>query len=223
MLRLADAQQRTNNAVAYGQTLEKLLTHYPKKQYWSSYLVRLQRKPGFSNRLLLDVYRLQLATGNLDSTNEVMEAAQLALQAGLPAEGKRIVDKGYASGLLGKGEEAARHKRLQDLANKMNTEVSEGLGDSVKQALASKDGNALVQSGYVYVTMGDAAKGVDLITKGIAAGNLKRPEEAKLRLGMAQLQDPKSRDRATATLRGIQGTDDGTPDIARLWLILGHK
>ena len=47
-----------------------------------------------------------------------MEMAQLALQADLPSEGKQVVDKGFASGALGTGAEAERHKRLRDLVDK---------------------------------------------------------------------------------------------------------
>ena len=47
-----------------------------------------------------------------------MEMAQLALQAGVPAEAKMVVDKGYAAGVLGKGAEAERQKRLKDLVDK---------------------------------------------------------------------------------------------------------
>ena len=38
--------------------------------------------------------------------------AQLALQAGYPVEAKKVLDQGYAAGMLGKGSEAARQKRL---------------------------------------------------------------------------------------------------------------
>jgi lipopolysaccharide biosynthesis regulator YciM len=123
LLRLADAQQRTNNGAGQFATLEKLLTYYPKKEYWSATLARLPRKPGFSDRFSLDLMRLRLATGNLGKTEEYMEMAQLALQAGYATEGKQIVDKGFASGALGTGAEADRHKRLRDLAAKQETEA----------------------------------------------------------------------------------------------------
>ena len=51
--------------------------------------------------------------------------------------------------------------------------------------------------GYAYATMGQADKGVPLIEQGIAKGGLKRPDEAKLRLGMAQMK-------AGAKARGVQ-------------------
>jgi tetratricopeptide (TPR) repeat protein len=215
LLRLADAQQRTNNTAGYLATFEKLLTHYPKKEYWNAYLARVMRKPGFADRLGLDVMRLKLATGNLTGADEYMEMAQLALQAGLPAEGRRIVERGIAAGVLGTGAEAARHQRLLDLAVKQEGEVSAGLEKATADALAAKDGNALVQVGQVLVSMGQAERGAQLIEQGIAKGGLRRPDDAKLRLGQALLATGKNKPKALQTLRGVQGAD-GTADIARL-------
>jgi lipopolysaccharide biosynthesis regulator YciM len=82
LLRLADAQNRQGQTNAYVGTLEKLLLNYPKKDYWSAYLGRLARKTGFSQRYELDLLRLRLASGTLVKTEEYMEMAQLALQAG---------------------------------------------------------------------------------------------------------------------------------------------
>ena len=88
--------------------MEKLVTYYPKKEYWVDLLSRMQRKPNFSDRLSLDAYRLSLATGSMATPADYMEMAQLALQADLPSEGKQVVDKGFASGALGTGAEAER-------------------------------------------------------------------------------------------------------------------
>lgn len=116
LLRLADAQQRLNNLAGYGNTLEKLLLNYPKKDYWSAYLARLPRKAGFSSRYELDVWRLRFASDTLSKPEEYMEMAQLALQAGHPAEGRRVAEQGFKLGVLGTGAEAGRHQRLRDLA-----------------------------------------------------------------------------------------------------------
>jgi hypothetical protein len=220
LLRLADAYQRTNNP-AYNGTLEKLLAHYPKKDYWAAYLARLPRKAGFADRYALDVMRLKLASGTMTRTEDFMEMAQLSLQAGYPAEAKKIVERGYASGALGTGAEADRHKRLRDLALKQDAESSASIAARAADAAAAKDGNALVQAGYVYVTMGEVDKGIVLIEQGIAKGGLKRPDEAKLRLGMAQLQSGKNKAKAQQTLRSVQGSDGGA-DVARLWILLGN-
>ena len=203
-------------------TMEKLLANYPKKEYWNDMLVRIQRKPGFSaDRLALDVYRLQLATGNLTKTNDYMEMAQLALQAGNTAEAKKIVDKGFAANLLGTGAEADRHKRLRDLALKQDAEAKAKWDADIVQANSDKDGNLMVQLGYAQVSAGQADAGLKLIEQGIAKDKLKRPEDAKLHLGIAQLLAGKKA-KAQQTLRSVGGTD-GTADLARLWIIQSNQ
>ena len=142
LLRLADASQRLNNQAQYSSALEKLVLHYPKKDYWNAYLARIQRKPGFADRLGLDVMRLKLANGLVTSANDYMEMAQLALQAGLPFEGKQIVEQGFKSGALGTGPEAERHQRLKALADKQAAEASAALDKETAEATQAKDGTA---------------------------------------------------------------------------------
>ncbi|MCX7169663.1 MAG: hypothetical protein NTY41_05050, partial [Proteobacteria bacterium] len=72
-------------------TLEKLATHYPKKDYWNDLIRQTQRNPEFSERLTLDAYRLQRYAGSLDGTDEVLEMAGLAMQAGFPVEAKQLI------------------------------------------------------------------------------------------------------------------------------------
>ncbi len=221
LLRLADAQQRTSNLAGYGSSLEKLLLNYPKRDYWNAYLSRLPRKAGFAPRFELDVMRLRLGSGTLGKTEEFMEMAQLALQAGLPTEGRRIAEQGFKSGVLGTGAEATRHQRLRDLAVKQETELKTTIAGQATEAAAEKEGDALVKVGYAYVSLGEIEQGIKLIEQGIAKGNLKRPDDAKLRLGMAQLQSPKAKAAAVQSLRSVKGTE-GAADIARLWVILGN-
>jgi hypothetical protein len=222
LLRLADAQQRTNQTQARAATLDKLLAYYPKKEYWSILLGQLPRKSGFSDRFSLDLFRLRLATGNLTKTDDYMEMAQLALQAGYASEGKAVVEKGFASGALGTGAEGERHKRLRDLAVKAEGESKAAIEKDAQEAAAMKDGNALVHVGYTYVTMGQYDKGIPLIEQGIAKGGLKRPEDAKLRLGLALLQSGKNKSKAVQTLRSVQGSD-GAADLGRLWAVYANQ
>ena len=219
LLRLADAQNRTNNTAGYANTLGKLLANYPKKDYWNLYLGRLPRKAGFADRFLIDVLRLRLASGTLTRTEDYMELAQLAMQQGLPTEATRVVDLGYKAGVLGTGPEAARHQRLRDLALKESAELKDKLPVQATEAAGFKEGDGLVRVGSSFVAMGDVDRGIALIQQGISKGNLKRPEDARLRLGLAQLQSPKTRAAGVQTLRGVKGTD-GAADIARLWLIV---
>ena len=215
----AATKQGDNNAVVFA--MEKLVTYYPKKEYWVDLLSRMQRKSSFSDRLSLDTYRLSLATGSMTAPADFMEMAQLALQADLATESKQVVDKGFAAGVLGAGAEAERHKRLRDLVVKRLAEDTASRVAAEKQALAAKSGDGLVAAGMNFVYSGQAAKGVQLIQQGIAKGGLKRTEDAKLHLGIAQLVAGEKA-KAQATFKTVQGTD-GTADLARLWMLYARR
>jgi hypothetical protein len=79
-----------------------------------------------------------------------------------------------------------------------------------------------VQLGSVLAATGQADKGVTLIEQGIAKGNLKRPEDAKLRLGRAMMQTGKNKAKAQQVLRSVQG-NDGAADVGHLWAILAGQ
>jgi hypothetical protein len=217
---LASCYVKMNDSTGYVQALEKLVAHYPKKTYWADLISRVRRKPGYSERLDLDVLRLQLATGNLSKPAEYMEMAQLALQAGFPSEAKKIMDQGYAAGLLGKGAEAERENRLRELANKQATQDASSLTND-SEASGSKDGDALVAIGYNYVLNGKIERGLALMEQGLKHGPLKHPDEAKLHLGLAYAQAGQKA-KAIQLLQSVHG-NDGTADLARLWVLQASR
>jgi len=214
---LRSCYRREHDDAGYVAATERLIVHYPKKEYWTEMLARVQRKPGFSDRLSVHVYKLRFATGNLASANDYMELAQLALQAGVPAEAKFVMDKGYAAGILGKGDQAARQGRLRDLIAKTLAESQKTRAEDERNALAARDGEDLVKVGLNDVYEGKADEGLALIEKGIKKGGLKRPEDAKLLLGEAQLHAG-HKNRAVQTFKTVRG-NDGAADIARLWVL----
>ena len=218
---LMNAAVRQKDIAGETFALERLVSYYPKKEYWVALLNRMQRKPNFSDRLTLDTYRLSLATGSMVAANDFSEMAQLALQAGSTAEAKQVLDKGYAAGALGTGPEAGRHKRLGDLVAKKVAEAQQAAAEEEKQALAAKDGNDLVSIGMNLVYAGQKPKGLQLMQQGIAKGGLKRPEDAKLHLAIAQIIAGEGA-KAQATLKTVTGSD-GTADMARLWALYARR
>jgi len=212
------AAQKKGDANAEGIATEKLLNYYPDPKLWAQILGTLPQKKSFAtDKYQLDLYRLRLATGNMREANDYMEMAQLAAQAGNPEEGKQVVDKGMAAGVLGQGAEGARHKRLSDLMVKKIAENKAAAAANEKAAQDAKDGNALVQLGLANAFGGDAKKGIAQIEEGIAKGNLKRPEDAKLYLGLAHYVSGES-SKAQSVWKTVKGTD-GSADLARLWII----
>ena len=214
---LASCYQRLGDKGGYANAMEKLVSYYPKKDYWAELLTRTQNKPGFSSRLDLDLYRLKFLTGNLTAPGDYLEMAQLDLEAGYPAEAKKVVDQGFTAKILGSGPDAARQQRLRDLVTKSIADAQSAASQRESEADASKEGDALINLGFAAVTEGKFDKGLALMEKGMAKGTLKHPEDAKLRLGIAYLlagKKPKGRE----VLRSVKGAD-GTQEIARMWLI----
>ena len=216
LLRLADALRRTGNTAGQTAVLEKLITHYPTREYWQIVLGRVQAKPGFSQRLAVDVLRLKRQTKTLDSADEYVEMTQLLLQDGQAAEARAVVDEGFGAGLLGKGEQAERQQRLRALATQRATSAAADLA-SAEQGLADdKSGDTLVRIGMGYSGLGQHDKAVALIQQGIKKGGLRLPQQAQLHLGIA-LARAGQKDRAAQALRTVTGTD-GAAELARLWL-----
>ena len=215
---LAQSYPKIKDNAGYGRVLERLLAVYPKQEYWGDLIYTIERKPGFSERLRLDMYRLMLATKSMDDAPQYVEMAELALLAGLPAEAKTVVDTGYAANLLGTGKDLAKHKQLRDRVYKQAADDLKTLDAGEASAQKAKTGTGLVNIGYNYVINGQADKGLALMEQGIAKGGLKSVDEAKLHLGIAYLQSGK-RDKAAEVFKGIQSTD-GSADLGRLWLLV---
>jgi len=201
---------------AYLLALERLVTYYPKREYWVDLLRRIEAKPGFSNRLTLELYRLKAATKTLATPNDYSEMAQLALQEQQAAEAKKILDEGFASGVLGKGAEAERQKRLLALANQRAAEAPAALKAAEAEAASARDGTELVRIGLAYTGLGEYDKGIGLIQQGINKGGLKHKDDATLDLGIA-LTRAGQKGRAATVFKTVGGTD-GTADLARLWM-----
>lgn len=218
---LANIQLKKNDKVGYVNTIEKLAASYPKAQYWTDLLNRVQGKPGFSSRLRVDVYRLQLANGLLKKPSEFMEMAQLVLQDKAPAEAIKIIDRGYKAGALGTGADAARHQRLKDLAEKNLAEQNKNFAALEAEYTAAKDNDQLVGLGYALVQAGQADKGLKMMEAAIKAGGLRRADEAKLRLGEAYAVAGKKQ-QAISTLKTVGGKE-GTADLARYWIMAINK
>ncbi len=218
---LANIASKGTDRQAYIASLERLVAYYPKKEYWTDLLRRIEAKPGYNNRLALDMYRLRRATKTLDSGNDVFEMAQLALQERQAAEAKKVLDEAFAAGVLGKGNDAERQKRLLALATQRVSEAPQQLATAEAEALEQKDGEALVRIGMGYSGLGQHDKAIALIQQGVTLlqqnpGKGKgRLDEANLHLGIAYLRAGQKAKSAQA-FKAVGGTD-GTADLARLW------
>lgn len=219
---LAQAQLKLDDKAGYAKTMETLVRHYPSKETWQSVIYTARQSGGMGDRLALDLARLQMATGTLKSTSDFESAAQLALQEGYPIEAKKYIDQGFAASQLGQGNDAQRHGRLRDMAERNLAEDKKTLAAEEAKAQAAPDGTAALKTGFNLVLHGQQDKGIALMEAGLKKGGMKRPDDAKLRLGYAYFLAG-NKGKAAQTFKSVGGTD-GAASLAGLWLLyLGQR
>ncbi|MET0858925.1 MAG: tetratricopeptide repeat protein [Telluria sp.] len=218
---LASSAAKLKDNPTYLVAMEKLVALYPADDYWTDLLRRMQNKPGYSQSHQLDVLRLQFVAQKALAPEEYLEMAESTLLAGFPTEAKKTLDAGAAAGVLGSGSSANVYKQLRDKANKGAADDAKNIASGEASAAKAKDGTGLVNLGWAYVTMDQFDKGIPLIEQGIAKGVGKKPEEAKLRLGMAYAKAGRKAE-ALKTLESVKGTD-GIGDLAKYWSLWANR
>ena len=208
---LGTCAQRAHDSATYRSALEKLVAFHPKQSYWDDLFSAIRSKPGYSSALDIDTYRLRRATGALTTADDYMQMTQLAIVAGTTAEGKQVIDQGFTSGVLGHDAGAAREKRLQALA--------------AKRATSSVDSNGVpippFDAAFNQVFAGQAQQGLATMEALIAKGGLDHPDQAQLHLGEAYyIAGQKAK--AIQAFKAVKG-DDGSADLARLWVLVASK
>ncbi|MGZ8290363.1 MAG: tetratricopeptide repeat protein [Telluria sp.] len=214
---LSSIQNKSGDKAGYINTVEKLAAHYPKESYWLILLNRISGKPGFSQRLSVDVLRLRMHHNMLKKPADYMELSQLVLRDGAAGEGVKIINRGYKEGILGVGPDAARHQRLKDLAEKNLAETKTKAAAQEAELTKAGDKDGLVSLGYALVQAGDTAKGLAMMESAIKSGGLKRPDDAKLRLGQAYAAAGK-KSQAVAAFKSVGGKE-GAADLARYYVM----
>jgi tetratricopeptide (TPR) repeat protein len=218
---LGQEANKVKDSATYLFALENLVQYYPNDDFWMDLLSRgVTRKAGFDEPTYgADMLRLEMAAMKKGIPPEhYTYLAEVALRDGFPAEAKEVLDAGFAAGELGKGSDAKTHNALRSKATKQAADDVKTIAAGEANATKAKTGAGLVNLGWAYATMGQADKGIGFIQQGIAKGGLKAPDEAKLRLGMAQVRAGKKAE-AISTFQGINGKG-GAADLAKYWVML---
>jgi hypothetical protein len=212
---------KQNDKAAFVDSIEKFVTYYPKKEYWTELLDRVQSKPSFSTRNLLDLYRLKRSLGYMSAVSDYLEMSQLALLDGYPAEAKTAIDEGFEAGVLNMTAESGRHKRLRDQIYKSAAEDAQSLNKGEAGNTKGQSSLSSFKTGFAFITNAQYDKGISMMEQALRQGGLKRPEEAKLQLGYAYYLANR-RDLAVKTFQSVQGAD-GTAEIARYWVLFLNR
>jgi tetratricopeptide (TPR) repeat protein len=212
------SQFKLDNKDGIAEALKKLVRYYPKSEYWEN-LLDIYRRRDTSDRVTLGFYRLMDNVGTLKRAEDIMEMAQLALDAGVPGEAKAIVEKGVQSGAL-KSEnktEQGRYDRLLAGATKQAAADKPQLPQLAKEAEKASQGQADVALGQAYLSYGMYDEAIGALQRGIKKGGVTDIDEAQISLGIAYLKKGQ-KDLARQAFNAVKA-ESKWHDLADMWEI----
>ena len=161
-------------------TLYTLIEYYPKKQYWvqASHLYG-EKKNEPKQLAMMETAYLQ---GLLDKSSEVVQVAYLYLNAEVPYPAAQVMEQGFKDELV---EEKSKNYELTGSAWRQAQEVAKAIPNMEKAAELSDKGELYTRLGNVYLDSDEHKKAIGAVKKGLAKGGVKRPDSARLVLGMA--------------------------------------
>ena len=208
---------KTDDSACTTKALEKLVTYYPKPDYWKDLLYTLQqdRTQTQSDKNTLQLYRLMSEVDVLARPDDYTEMAQLAMEQGSPGEAQHILEKGFQKGVFPDQRTKDKNQRLLDQAKKAAVADEASLPKIEKDADAAPTGDKDVGVGLAYLGYLQYDKASDLLTKGLTKGGVKSEAEARLLLGIAQLKGG-HKDDAVKSFHAVKG-DPTLERLANLW------
>ncbi len=197
------------------KALERLVTYYPKPEYWGNLVITLFQAPNQNDKTLLNTYRLANEVDVLKRPEDFTEYAQLAIEAGSPGEAQHVLEKAFQKNVFTDARSQDKNKRLLASAQKAAQQDQQSLGKIAGDADSAPTGDKDVGVGLAYLGYQQYDKAVDYLSKGVSKGGLKNDSEAHLLLGIAQLKDGK-KDDAVKSFKSVKG-DPTLERIANLW------
>ncbi len=196
--------------------LETLVAHSGKPEYWKNLLRLSERAKGLTDHNTLDVNRLRFMTGNINTKDEYVLLAQLALQLGFPAEAQTVLQKGFDAKVLTDD----RSKKLLDLAKNQAAASTASLDKDIAAAQGQAQGDALVKVAENAIGMGKAKQAIGLIQDAMKKP-LKDKANAQTRLGQAYLAAGQKAD-AIKAFDAVKSPEKDAM-IAHLWSLAARR
>jgi tetratricopeptide (TPR) repeat protein len=163
-------------------TLEVLVTHFPKK----SYFLQLSAVYGELGRDERALAALELAyfQGLLDRESELLNLAQAYLYHDIPYRAANVLAKGLAEKII---SEDAEHWELLGDSWLHAREYDEALDPLRRAAALSEDGNLYVRIAQVHLERDESREAQEALAKGLSRGDLDNPGNAYLLLGITHV------------------------------------
>jgi len=199
------------------KALERLVTYYPKPDYWQNLLFGLLKETASSDANTLQAYRLMFEVDVLKTADDYIEMAQLAMDAGSPGEAQRTLQRGFDKNAFADQRNKEKAQRLLDKAKLKAAADQPTLDKIAKQADTAPTGVQNAGMGLAYLGYGQYDKAVDEYSKAVTKGGLKNPPETQLMLGIADLKAG-HKDDAVKAFKAVKG-DPILERLANLWAL----
>jgi tetratricopeptide (TPR) repeat protein len=200
---------------------ERLVTYYPKPEYWQGLLITLERQAtGDTNKM--QVYRLMMDVDVLKNGDDYSEMGSIAMDQGAPGEAQHALERGMQKGVFaGDPRMQARAQRALESAKKQAAQDQANLPNAEKAADAASNGQPAATVGQTYFGYQQYDKAITWLNKALTKGGLKNPADTRLLLGIAQLKAG-HKDDAVKTFKQVKG-DPTLERLANLWVIRSRQ
>ncbi|HEY2274691.1 MAG TPA: tetratricopeptide repeat protein [Steroidobacteraceae bacterium] len=203
------------------KALEKLVTYYPKTEYWQNLLFGLMKETASSDANTLQTFRLMSEVDVLKNGDDYIEMAQLAMDAGSPGEAQRALQRGFDKNVFPDQRNKEKAQRLLAKAKLKAANDEPTLDKTAKEADAAPTGTKNAAMGIAYFGYGQYDKAADEFNKGITKGGLHNAAETQLDLGIAQLKAG-HKDDAVKAFKAVKG-DPVLERLASLWVLRARQ
>jgi tetratricopeptide (TPR) repeat protein len=165
------------------EILETLVVNWPKKEYWtqlSGIYFELKDEPR-----QLAAYEAAYDQGLLERSGELVQMAQLFMQAEVPYKGSRVMEKGFEEKKI---ERTVRNLRLYSQAWQLAQEYRKAIPPLNEAAGMSDDGDLYARLATSYLNLSEYKNCIDASRKAIDKGKLKYTGNTWLIFGMCQYE-----------------------------------
>ncbi|MFD1217334.1 tetratricopeptide repeat protein [Microbulbifer celer] len=162
------------------KVLEKLVKYYPKGEYYkqlAGMYGELKREDD-----MLHMMEAAYVAGALQKEKELLNMAYLFMGAEMPYKGAKVIDKGIKEKKIERTS-----KNLESLAQayQMAQELQKSIPELEAAASMSDKGDLYSRLAGIYLDLDKNEKAVSMGSKALQKGDIKRPDQLYIVLGMA--------------------------------------
>jgi hypothetical protein len=161
---------------------------------------------------MINVYRLGFSKGIL-SGEHYANYAEAALDLMSPGEAVAALEKGMAAGAVKKDD---RNNRLLADAKAQVARLKGSIEQMEAEAKATKTGEPEAKLATSFFTLKDYAKASEAARRAVTKGNLKRPDDVNMVLGIS-LANTKKGAEAKKAFTAAAAANGKTQGVANLW------